>query len=149
MDNEKRQEVQAWLAKACNDLRAAEVDLAAVPPLVEDALFHCQQATEKAMKAFLTAHDTLFRKTHDLDELAAACERIDPVLRKSLDPARDLTVFAWQFRYPGGDVAPPESEAHDSLVLAQSTVDAIAERLRQACPDLMEGEAQERVNNEE
>ena len=138
MANAKRQEVNAWLVKAGNDLRAGEVDLATDPPLVEDALFHCQQAAEKAMKAFLTAHDTPFGKTYDLDELAAACERIDPALQESLDPARDLTVFAWQFRYPGGDVAPPASEAHDYLVLARSTVGAIAERLRQECLDLRE-----------
>ncbi len=48
-------EVRAWLKKADDDLRGAQVDLAAAPPLIEDALFHCQQAAEKAMKAFLTA----------------------------------------------------------------------------------------------
>ena len=47
-------EVHGWLQKAANDLRGAEIDLAAHPPLVEDALFHCQQAAEKAFKAFLT-----------------------------------------------------------------------------------------------
>jgi HEPN domain-containing protein len=129
MANEKLQEIQAWLQKAANDLRSAQVDLAADPPLIEDALFHCQQAAEKAMKAFLAAHDTTFRKTHDLDELALACEQIDASLKKALDPARDLTVFAWEFRYPGSDEAPPEAEAHDSLLLAQATVDAIRERL--------------------
>ncbi|MCX5975905.1 MAG: HEPN domain-containing protein [Coprothermobacterota bacterium] len=129
MPDEKRQEVQAWLQKADNDLRSAQVDLAADPPLIEDALFHCQQAAEKAMKAFLTAHDTAFRKIHDLDELASACEQIDASLKETLDPARDLTIFAWAFRYPGSDEAPPEAEAHDSLLLAQATVDAIRERL--------------------
>src|SRR5947207_2401898 len=39
-------EVRAWLVKAVNDLRAAEIGLGAVPPLLEDALFHCQQAVE-------------------------------------------------------------------------------------------------------
>lgn len=130
MANEKSQEVQAWLTKADNDLRGAAVDLAAQPPLVEDALFHCQQAAEKAMKAFLTAHDTTFRKTHDLDELAYSCEQIDTSLSIVLNPARDLTVFAWEFRYPGSDEAPPECEAHDSLILARAAVDAIRERLR-------------------
>ena len=100
-----------------------------IPPLIEDALFHCQQAAEKAMKAFLTAHDTAFRKTHDLDELAATREESDASLREALDPARDLTVFAWAFRYPGPDEAPPEAEAHDSLRVAQATVAAIRERL--------------------
>ena len=98
MADETRREAQAWLQKADNDLRSVQVDLAADPPLIEDALFHCQQAAEKAMKAFLTAHDTTFRKTHDLDELAAACEETDASLKEALDPARDLTVFAWEFR---------------------------------------------------
>lgn len=129
MADDKRREVQAWLRRADNDLRSAQVDLAADPPLVEDALFHCQQAAEKAMKAYLTAHDTAFRKTHDLDELAAACEGIDASLKEALDPARDLTVFAWAFRYPSSDEAPPDAEAHDSLRLAQATVDAIRKRL--------------------
>ncbi len=48
---------------------------------------------------------------------------------EKLDPARDLTVFAWEFRYPGSDEAPPESEAHDSLIIARSAVTAISERL--------------------
>jgi HEPN domain-containing protein len=130
MAGEKRLEVQSWLQKANNDLRSAQVDLAAQPPLIEDALFHCQQAAEKAMKAFLTAHDTTFRKTHDLDELASACEQIDASLRDALTPARDLTVFAWEFRYPGSDEAPPEAEARSSLLLAQAAVDGIRERLR-------------------
>ena len=129
MAEEKALEVQAWLRKAGDDLRSAQVDLAAAPPLIEDALFHCQQAAEKAMKAFLTAHDTTFRKTHDLDELAAACGAIDTSLNVALDPARDLTVFAWAFRYPGPEGTPPEAEAHESLALAQTTVAAIRERL--------------------
>jgi HEPN domain-containing protein len=42
-------DTRAWFAKAANDLRGADVDLAADPPLLGDALFHCQQAVEKAL----------------------------------------------------------------------------------------------------
>jgi len=35
MADEKKQEVQAWLHKADNDLRGARVDLAAEPPFVD------------------------------------------------------------------------------------------------------------------
>jgi HEPN domain-containing protein len=87
----------------------ADIDLAASPPFIEDMLFHCQQAAEKTMKGFLTAHDRIFRKTHDLDELASACEAVDSTLKEVLNPARDLTVFAWEFRYPGeAEVPSPE-----------------------------------------
>jgi len=42
MADEQRREVQAWLRKAGDDLRGAQVDLAADPPLIEEARFHCQ-----------------------------------------------------------------------------------------------------------
>ena len=77
MQREKVEEIRMWLLKASRDLMAAEADIIHRYPLPEDALFHCQQAAEKSMKAFLTAHDKPFRRTHDLDELARDCESID------------------------------------------------------------------------
>ncbi|MBN1653402.1 MAG: HEPN domain-containing protein [Deltaproteobacteria bacterium] len=71
---------KVWLGKARLDLRAAEHDLLASPPLVEDTVFHCQQAIEKALKGFLVWHDNPFRKTHDIDETGEACIKIDPTL---------------------------------------------------------------------
>ncbi|MBS0159484.1 MAG: HEPN domain-containing protein [Nitrospira sp.] len=129
MQPETAVEARAWFQKATNDLRGADIDLAAAPPLVEDALFHCQQAAEKAMKGDLTAHERVFRKTHDLDELARACEAIDPTLKAVLLEARDLTVFAWEFRYPGDSQVPPEGEAVQTLALARQVVSVLLDRL--------------------
>ncbi len=129
MQPETAEEVRSWLARAETDLRAARVDLGAFPPLVGDALFHCQQAVEKALKAFLTAHDTPFRKTHDLDELTIACGRIDPELEREGDPARELTAFAWKFRYPGEPAEPQREEGETALVLAQRIYEAVRSRL--------------------
>ena len=42
-----------WLLRAKEDLDNAQHDLMATPPFVRDALFHCQQVVEKAMKALL------------------------------------------------------------------------------------------------
>ena len=39
-------ETREWLEKAALDLRGARIDIEAAPPLLEDALFHCQQAVE-------------------------------------------------------------------------------------------------------
>ncbi len=44
-------------------------------------------------------------------------------------PARDLTVFAWEFRYPGGSEIPSKEEAKDALTLAQTVFDEILSRL--------------------
>jgi HEPN domain-containing protein len=129
MRPEKLAEVRAWLKKAADDLRGADIDLAAFPPFLEDMLFHCQQAAEKALKGFLTAHDRPFRKTHDLDELARACEAIDASLAAILDPARDLTVFAWVFRYPGESETPTPAEAREYRIIAGQVYEAILARL--------------------
>lgn len=77
-DPVKVEETRSWFDKARYDLRAASVDMEAEPPLLEDALFHCQQAVEKAMKGFLSWHDQPFRKTHSLSELGVMCIQLDP-----------------------------------------------------------------------
>jgi HEPN domain-containing protein len=46
-------DAKAWLAKADMDLKAAAHELTAAPPFTADAVFHAQQAAEKAIKGFL------------------------------------------------------------------------------------------------
>ena len=129
MQSEKISEVRIFIQKAANDLKGVDINLNASPPLIEDALVHCQQVAEKAMKGFLTLHDKIFPKTHDLDELASLCEDVDPSLEKVLEKALDLTVFAWIFRYPGDMQPPPKKEALQYLSIARQVYEAIIARL--------------------
>lgn len=122
-------ETREWLQKAALDLRGAQIDLEADPPLLEDALFHCQQAVEKALKAFLAWNDVPFRKTHSLEELGACCEQVDATLRAVVDPAVPLTEFAWAFRYPGDHPTPTAEEARQGFDTARKTVAAVVSRL--------------------
>jgi len=60
-----------WLEKAQHDLLAGE--RAAQPePLPDVAVYHAQQAAEKALKAYLAGRDQPFRMTHDLTEHPSA-----------------------------------------------------------------------------
>jgi len=77
------------------------------PPDVEDALFHCQQAAEKALKAFLIWHDRPFKKTHDLAALGSQCKGIDNSLDLLIDRLDDLSQYAWAYRYPTSLTEPP------------------------------------------
>jgi len=133
MQPEKVAAVRGWLSRAANDLRGARIDLEADPPLIEDALFHCQQAAEKSLKAYLTSHDKPFRKTHDLDELGNACLSVDPTLQDALLPAIPLTIFAWEFRYPGDALVPSLDETRGAFTMAETLYDAIVKRLPSAC----------------
>ncbi len=65
-----------WLAKATQDLGLAEHAVEDTP-FLGGAVFHCQQAAEKALKAFLTWRGQPFRKTHQLVELVQACADLD------------------------------------------------------------------------
>src|SRR5207237_9253236 len=64
--------VDDWLAVAEMDKRGAEVLLAADPPALGLAAFHCPQAAEKLLKGFLTLAGKRGRKTHSLAQLGTA-----------------------------------------------------------------------------
>ena len=57
MNEAKRQLVQSWLTKAQHDLASARVLAASAEPLLDTAIYHCQQAAEKAVKGFLAFRD--------------------------------------------------------------------------------------------
>ena len=58
-----------WLARARDDLELAENAVrGGTGPFMRDAAFHCQQAAEKALKAFLTWRDLPFPRVHDLED---------------------------------------------------------------------------------
>lgn len=122
-------DVRAWLARARDDIRGAEIDRAASPSVLGDAAFHCQQAVEKTLKAFLAWHDRPFRKTHDLVELGAECVAIDPELEPHLRGTAPRTEYAWRYRYPGEPSQPEESEVRQDLDRARAVVALIQRRL--------------------
>jgi HEPN domain-containing protein len=122
-------ETKDWLIKAAQDLRSAEHALIALPPLLGDVAYHCQQATEKALKAFLVWHNIPFRKTHSLEEIGEQCLDKDITLKASIDRAVPLTEYAWLFRYPGESVEPSEEEVREALAIACETYQAILSRL--------------------
>jgi HEPN domain-containing protein len=117
------------MRRSHDDLRAAEVDLATQPALISDAAFHCQQAAEKALKAFLTWHDVPFRSTHDLAELGRQCSALDASLEPICRRAEILTAYAWVFRYPGnpGD---PDEPTWDEVDTALAIAGDLAEEVR-------------------
>jgi len=122
-------EVRAWLHKASEDVRAAEVARVAEPPLSEAALFHCQQAAEKAIKGLLTLHARPFRKTHSIEEVGALALVIEPTLRPAIDRAAPLTEYAWRFRYPGTPDEPAFEEVDEAIAVARDLVGEVIARV--------------------
>lgn len=128
-DPTRTTDAKAWLAVASQDLRRVEVLLSVVPPDIEGALFHCQQAAEKALKGFLTWHDVGFRRVHDLDEISKQCVETDSSLAGLLKEVGALSAYASRFRYPGASYKPAIEEATSARDLAQGVMESIISRL--------------------
>jgi HEPN domain-containing protein len=128
-DDPRSNEVRPWFTKSTHDLRAAEVLLAADPPLLGEAAYHCQQATEKALKGFRSWHDVPFGKTHDLAALGGLCVARDSSIEPLCMKADRLSVFAWAFRYPGDPEEPEVAEVVEAIDIARSVLEAMLARL--------------------
>jgi len=128
-DPERVAETRTWLVKAALDLRVAEFELTAEPPLTADVVFHCQQLAEKSLKAFLVWHDRPFRKTHNLVEIGQQCVAIDGTLESVARRGAVLTEYAWKFRYPDDPEEPEDVEARSALALAREVYQEILRRL--------------------
>jgi HEPN domain-containing protein len=112
----RARETREWLAQAAEDLASAG-DLIGTRHF-GSALFFCQQAAEKSLKAFLTCHGRTFRRTHDLEPLGEACRAIDGTLAALVEEADVLSDYAWKLRYPGTAYTPEREEAEAMLGLA-------------------------------
>ena len=91
--------VDEWIEYAQRDLQSAKHLTSMRPEPLEIICFHCQQAAEKALKAFLVSIDLRISKTHDLDELLELCKRNERItnLREITIPLNDYSVIV---RYP-------------------------------------------------
>lgn len=56
-----------WLNRASHDLRSSRALASLEDPLLDTAIYHCQQAAEKSVKAWLQSIDDPFPKTHDVE----------------------------------------------------------------------------------
>lgn len=117
--NAKLELVQNWLVKAQRDLAAARKLSVGPDPYLDVAVYHCQQAAEKALKGFLVFHDQPLEKTHDVGVLVALALRYDAGMADWLEAAAHLTPYATEFRYPGGLLEPSLSEFNHALEVAR------------------------------
>ena len=62
--------------------------------------FHCQQAVEKYLKAFLCYNGVIPPKIHVLEILCASCSEFDPSFNEIAKECAYLSPFAVHARYP-------------------------------------------------
>lgn len=93
MTEAKRQLIESWLTKAHNDLTSAQVLGTNPVPLLDTAIYHCQQTAEKAIKGFLLFADQHFPRTHDIETLINLAIPHEARFSAWLDIGRQLTPY--------------------------------------------------------
>jgi len=130
---------EAWLDRADDDLLIAGLLLESVANAIPEhenafatgALFHAQQAAEKAMKALLIAEGELPARTHDLGALADRCAALVPELESALANVDQLSPYAVRIRYPGEGLDLTNAEVEARVEIARTCLTAIRNRLSQ------------------
>lgn len=123
-----------WLAKARNDLLNADNNLKAEEVPFDTVCFHCQQAAEKLLKAYLTGNGQSYLVTHDLFLIL---EKILP-LRGDAEQLRDalaiLMPYAVEIRYPDDWFMPSDQDAKE----ARDAASQILQWLEDALPEIFQ-----------
>jgi HEPN domain-containing protein len=123
MNDELKRFVQQWIEKADED-RLVVHQLIGADSTARGAIgFHCQQAAEKYLKAFLIFHHIEPERTHNLEFLLERCAAIDTNF-SDIDPL-NLTDYGVEVRYPGDFLEPSIVEIYELI----SIVNQIREKV--------------------
>ena len=114
------EEVKAWLYKAGSDLLAAQILIGHSEFALGPAAFHCQQAAEKTLKAFLISRVVLFDRVHSLVYLLDLCEVEEPTLATLREETERLSPYAVEIRYPGDIIEISSEEARQAFAAARA-----------------------------
>ena len=119
--------IESWLDKAEHDLLSAQRLIEIAPMILDNACFHCQQAIEKSLKAFLIYNGRDIERTHNIIFLLAESAKFDPVF-ETVDPL-NINEYAVQGRYPDTNLMPSEEETKTYYQLAVHIKTLVDERI--------------------
>lgn len=131
MEKEKVEYINAWILKAGNDLKSAFIILESdnnEKPF-DSICFHCQQAVEKYLKAYLVYLDVMFTKTHNIGQLIELGAGLDGELRNYL-MADTLTSYGVDIRYPDDFYIPTEEDTRKAYDIALEIKDFVRKKMK-------------------
>ncbi len=126
---------QDWLRFAEADLKAADLlqRFDDFPTAIH--AFHCQQAVEKGLKAFLVARAQHFVLRQNLSYLLGLCVAVEPAFRNFEKPVAVLAPFTTQSIYPADMERVPTIEwSRTHYRYALDVVTFVAAQLKAAGP---------------
>ena len=116
-----------WLQKAENDLDSAKVLVN--NDIFDTAIYHTQQAAEKALKGFLVYKTNSIKRTHDLEVLIDICGEQDKEFYDLVELAEELSPYAVEFRYPAQIPEPEKKDVLEAIEKAAKILELVKRKL--------------------
>jgi len=117
--NVDKPKVADWIEKADHDLGSAKLIYLHIPEYFDMIAFHCQQATEKYLKAILLYKEIEFDRTHNLIFLLELLSQKIEITEEYFDKAILLNGFSVQIRYPDHKIFMTKDELESAINISQ------------------------------
>jgi HEPN domain-containing protein len=118
--NEQVNEIKQWIIKGDHDLGTAKITYLHIPEYLDTVTFHCQQAVEKYLKAYLIFQSTTFRFSHDLVYLLDLITQNDSDFEEYYDTVSELQGFAVEIRYPNETIYLSNEKVEKAMSIAKT-----------------------------
>lgn len=125
----KKDLIHNWFDKAEKDFLTAQHELTFEDAVKESICFHCQQAVEKYLKAYLIFLEINFPKTHEIGELIGLIENVDNNISQLKNEADKLTDYAVEIRYPDDWFEPNQNDVTEAINITQQIREYIKEKI--------------------
>jgi len=122
-----------WLERAQRDYDfAVKIEQHFWPKDLEQICYHCQQATEKALKSVLAYNEIEIPKIHVIGRLVAECSNYGFSVQIDRKVAKLITDHATLSRYPDNMNEWSKEDAKLALKYAKLTLDAVNQYLTES-----------------
>jgi len=123
--NGQSKDIEQWIIKGDHDLGTAKITYLYIPEYLDTVTFHCQQAVEKYLKAYLISQSTLFKFTHDLVYLLDLTTLKDLDFQNYYDSVSELQGYAVEVRYPNETIYLSNEKVEKALMIAKNVRDLV------------------------
>lgn len=122
-------EIKQWIIKGDHDLGTAKITYLHIPEYLDTVTFHCQQAVEKYLKAYLIHQSTIFKFSHDLIYLLDLITQKDSDFADLYDKLSELQGYAVEVRYPDETIYLSDEKVKNAILIARNIRDLVTHKM--------------------
>lgn len=127
--SERIDEIRQWITKGDHDLGTAKITYLHIPEYMDTVTFHCQQAVEKYLKAYLIFLSIPFRFSHDLVYLLDLISQKDGEFDNFYDVVSELQGYAVEIRYPNETIYLNNEKVEKGMAIAKEVRDFVTKKM--------------------